>query len=208
MSCPILYPPAKDVFKTHVKSKVIDFWEVKLKGEASLLPSLIYFNPNFMSLATTHKIWTTAGNKPYEVSKARIQLLVLGSHYPCAQYSRHWTPENPLGLCSFPMCMDHKLVESPEHILIHCPVYIATRQYLVSLCSNTSDPVSQFLMPKIMFSNMMMQFLLDCSALPLVIHFAQLFGDTLYKNLFYLSRTWCFSLHRERIKRLNKGNFT
>ena len=106
-------PPAKDFFKTLVKSTAIGFWEVKLRGEASLLPFLIYFNPNFMSLATTQNIWTTAGNKPYEVSNERIQLLFLSSQYPCAQHFQFFTPENPHGLCSFPMCTDNELVESP-----------------------------------------------------------------------------------------------
>ena len=200
-------PPAKLVFKKLAKSRVLDFWEKKLRDEGCLLPSLTYFNPNFMSLTNPHKIWTPAGNKPYEVAKARIQLLFLSSQYPCAKLTRHWSVENPQGICTFPLCQDHNLVESPEHILIHCPAYISTRLSMVLLCYKQKDPISHFLISKLLFTSNMMQLLLDCSALPLVIHNAQLHGEQVYNNLFYLSRTWCFALHRERMKRLNKWKF-
>ena len=47
-----------------------------------------------------------------------------------------------------------------------------------------------------------MQFLLDCTPLPIVISYAQLYGAFIYRNVFYLSRTWCFSVHKQRMKRL------
>ena len=42
-----------------------------------------------------------------------------------------------------------------------------------------------------------MQFLLDCSAMPNVIQYAQRNGQQLYNDIFYLSRTWCLSIQRE-----------
>ena len=36
-------PPNKESYKKLIRSKVIDYWEVKLRGEASLLSSLVYF---------------------------------------------------------------------------------------------------------------------------------------------------------------------
>ena len=65
-------PPSKDVFKKLMKSKVVDYWENKLRLEASFLPSLPFFKPEYMSLTKTHLLWTTAGANTYEVSKARI----------------------------------------------------------------------------------------------------------------------------------------
>ena len=72
-------PASKDIFKKQIKAHVIDYWEIKLRGEASLLPSLKYFFPNYMSLAKPHPIWTTAGSNPIEVSKA-IQQAQFLSH--------------------------------------------------------------------------------------------------------------------------------
>ena len=43
-------PLNKMKFKKVIRSKIINYWENKLCGEASLLQSLEYFNPNFMSL--------------------------------------------------------------------------------------------------------------------------------------------------------------
>jgi hypothetical protein len=63
-------PPNKEAFKKLIKARVVDYWETKLRGEASLLSSLVYFKPEFMSLTKPHPIWTTAGSNPYEVSKA------------------------------------------------------------------------------------------------------------------------------------------
>ena len=68
-------PPTKHTYKRLVKSAVLDHWEKKLRAEASFLreASLKYFDPTFMSLSTTHPIFTTCGTSPYEVSKAVIQ---------------------------------------------------------------------------------------------------------------------------------------
>ena len=64
------YPPTKETYGKLIRSRVMDFWETKLRGEASLIPSLQYFQPNFMSLSSPHPVWATAGSNPYEISKA------------------------------------------------------------------------------------------------------------------------------------------
>ena len=51
-----------------------------------------------------------------------------------------------------------------------------------------------------------MQFLLDCSVLPLVITAYQKHGQIVHNQLFKISRTWCRSLHVARMKAL--GRFT
>ena len=70
-------PHSREKFKRLAKSKVTNYWEIKLRAESMYLPSLKYFQPQFLSLTTTHRLWTSAGSKPYEVAKARIQLLPL-----------------------------------------------------------------------------------------------------------------------------------
>ena len=163
-----------------------------------------------MSLTTPHKIWATAGPKSYEVAKARIQLLFLSSQYPSAQHSRHWTPENPLGLCTFHECQDNGIVESSEHVLLSCPAYTPTRTKMISQCLQLKNPISHNLVTNIILSDSnkkIMQFLLDCTPIPEVIDSAQRFGNIIYNDLFYISRTWCFAIHRERMKRLCRWNF-
>ena len=41
--------------------------------------------------------------------------------------------------------------------------------------------------------------LLDCSVMPEVIRSAQSHGSRVYDDLFYVGRTWCFAVHRERM---------
>ena len=54
-------PPSKVSYKSIVKSKILDYWEQKLRLEASKLDSLCFFNPNFMSLSKPHQILTSCG---------------------------------------------------------------------------------------------------------------------------------------------------
>ena len=46
----------KHQLKVLMKKAVISFWEIKLRSDAAALPSLQYFNPEFMSLRSTHPI--------------------------------------------------------------------------------------------------------------------------------------------------------
>ena len=73
--------PSKEEFKKQVKAKVVSYWEVQLRGESSLLPSLKYFHPEFMSLTKPHPIWSTTGSNPYEISKAIQQARFLSGRY-------------------------------------------------------------------------------------------------------------------------------
>ena len=68
------HPPDKEKFRKLVRSRVVDYWEQKLRMEASILPSLAYFHTQFMSLAKPHPLWLTAGSNPHEVSKASSKL--------------------------------------------------------------------------------------------------------------------------------------
>ena len=49
------------------------------------------------------------------------------------------------------------------------------------------------------------QFLLDLTTIPKVMRASQIHGDYMINDILYLGRTWCFSLHRERLKRLWEG---
>ena len=48
------------------------------------------------------------------------------------------------------------------------------------------------------------QFLVDCSILPNVISAYQQLGSMVHEDLFRITRTWCRSLHVDRIKLLGR----
>ena len=159
-----------------------------------------------MSLLKPHQIWLTAGSKPYEASKAVVQVQLLSSRSRTEKLCRHWS-KNELGLCLAATCTNQ--IESVEHILIECQAYQETRTKLRNLWLSQEDQVvleiatDALNMDTISFT----QFLLDCSVVPAVISAAQLHGQKVYQLLFQLTRTWCFALHRERLKLLDRWNF-
>ena len=169
------------------------------------------FKTQYYSLTTPHRIWTTAGQKSYEVAKARIQLLFLSNQYPCGNLTRHRSQENPQGLYTYPACHASSKVETIEHILLVCPAFNSTRDNLIGLCTRLRHPASHALVISFLLSKSfpdLLQLLLDCSTLPQVISSAQLYGDVIYSDLYYVTRNWCFSIHIERMKRLQRWNFS
>ena len=131
------------------------------------------------------------------------------SQYPSAKFSRHWSPENPLGICSNGSCKEYEVIETSEHILLYCPAYNSARQNAIKLCLQIKNQHVHQLVTNFFITgpHKLLQFLLDCSVIPEVISMAQQHGNAIYNDLFYLGRTWCFGIHRMRMKRLCKWNF-
>ena len=199
--------PSKESFKKLVKAKVVSYWENRLRGESNLLPSLKYFHPEFMNLTKPHPIWSTAGSNPYEISKAIQQARFLSGRYRSADLTRHWSPHNREGYCALPTCF--KQSETIEHILVHCESYSDCRRRLCSLWLSTQNKVILKLIIDALTSDTeyLVQFLLDCSVLPNVIRATQIHGAEIMHSLFYLTRSWCFSIHKQRMRALGRWNF-
>ena len=183
-----------------------DYWEVKLRAEASMLPSLRFFRPEYMSLARPHPLWTTTESNPYEVAKAVQQARFLSGRYRTESLCRHWTA-NTMGLC---LCCSCKIEESIDHILLFCPAYQGTRQTVINYWIKRSrGPALQLVLEAIASPSVIfLQFLLDCSSLPPIITATQLHGQDILSQIFHLTRTWCFAIHRERMKMLGRWNFS
>ena len=100
-------------------------------------------------------------------------------------------------------------IETIEHILITCVAYQETKGNLFRLWLSTANPIVYELVLGALSSDRqyLLQFLLDCSTIPSVIKAAQIHGFEVYNELFYLTRTWCFSIHRQRMKGLGRWNF-
>ena len=203
-------PVDKNKFKRLVKSKVTDYWEQKLRKEAAELTSVPYFKPRFMSLSSPHPIWTSCGSNPFESRKAISACRMLSGKYLTDKLQRHWT-QNREGLCLLPACAPPS-EGSLEHILLHCPALAQTRASLHQL-SRTVAQESHLLFEIITGvlnsdnNEIVMQFILDSSVLPIVIRTTQLFGNHTRDRLLYLGRTWCYNIHRERMKQLGHFNF-
>ena len=168
-----------------------------------MLPSLEYFHSQFMNLTKPHPNWVTAGSNPYEVLKAIQQECFLSGRYRSAKLMIH----NKEGFCLATTC--HNTVESLEHILIQCKAYTESKARLYSLWLSTRNKVVFKLVLEALSSETeyLVQFLVDCSVLPSVVKATQENGHVILKELFYLTRSWCFSIHKQRMKILGRWNF-
>jgi hypothetical protein len=198
-------PPAQPAYKKLIKSHVIDYWEKLLRAEASPMLSLTNFCPKFMSLQRPHPIWTTVGSNPYEVTKAIQQARLLSGRYRTEALASHWS-NNPDGYCLAPDCSN--ILETVKHILLECPAYSENRKRLKTVWQSSDDRVIDTLTSEALSGTdeYLLQFILDCSILPNVISSTQKHSSLILDKLFYLTRTWCFSIHRSRMKLLGRWN--
>ena len=191
-----------------ISKRVISYWEICLREEAAPLSSLKFFHPQYMSLKSPHSIWTTAGSSPAKVKKATIQALMLSGRYRTEALARHWSRTNKAGSCLlFPECSG--AFDDIEHILQYCPALEETRDYLLdytrSYVTKLDLPVAEIILMLCSPSNPdFCQFLLDCSSLPTVITLCQDYGSSCLPDMFEVSRTWVYAIHRDRLRRLNR----
>ena len=203
----LVSPMKKEVFKNLVKKKIMSYWEVRLRSEASELSSLSFFNPSRMSISRPHPLFRTAGSSPSKVSMASIQAIMLSGRYRTESLLSHWT-RNSEGFCKLSMeCSGVK--EDIRHILHYCPALSNVRANLIDFtrkyCSNLDPTISSILLELCDPSHTLFcEFILDCSTIPRVITLVQSLGEGALDPLFDVSRIWIFVLHRERLKRLHR----
>ena len=196
-------PPSRNEFKKLVKSRVIDYWEKHLRADASLLPSLVYFHPQYMSLSQPHPLWWTAGANPYEVAKAVVQARMVSGRYRTRQLTSKWG-DGQSSFCPLPECDSQ--TENLEHVLIHCPSYSEVRSSIVlKWKANHNTAVAHFISYVLTQPHVyLMQFLLDATSLPDTQRLISIHGSDILPIIFSLTRTWCYSIHRERLQLFNE----
>ena len=158
-----------------------------------------------MSLSHPHLIWTTCGSNSFEVNKAVVQAKMLSGCYVTDKLSRHWS-QNKSGICSLLGCTG-QAIGSLDHIMLFCPALSTTRISLINLSLSValeSNLISDIITSAINDPSVknVMQFLLDCSSLQAVQRLKQNSNHHLISRLFYLTRTWCYSIHRARMTKL------
>ena len=165
---------------------------------------MTYFRPEFHSLSRPHPILWTPVSNPHEVANAVIQLKMLSGRYRTGVLTSHWDCKG--GCCPAPDCTEP---ETLEHILVFCPYYEQTRLKLKRLWnSSTNTDVHQLASLALSGPPLdLVQFILDPSVHPSVISLTQVYGSEPLLLIFYLTRTWCFSVHRERAKLQGRFKF-
>ena len=150
------------------------------------------------------------GSNPYEVEKATIQARMLSGRYRTCWLSRHWSG-NSDGSCSLPSCRLDPTPGTLSHMLTECQDLGPARLRVFSLWADHIKD-KPFLLPVIRkytvdcHPSQHLQFLIDCTVLPDVISLKQKHGLCVHDSLLYLTRTFCFSVHKSRLKLLGKWN--
>ena len=130
---------------------------------------------------------------------------MLSGRYRTEKLRRHWS-QNKHGHCELFPCNEHSIVGSLEHQLLDCEALTTSRKGVMDLWDKTmiAHPHLLTLVTKytVADNDTLVQFILDPSTLPDVILARQLFGQDVYDILFYITRTFCFSIHKAKIKLL------
>ena len=201
-------PPPKARWKSQCRGRVLDYWERKYRGEATLLPSLLHFKPHFFSLAKTHATFSTAGS-PYEVGRATVVARMLSGRYITDHRTRHWDRTNPAGNCR--LCPHFNVGSVPKtgdivHQLLYCAGLAAARaravQHWTVQLSKKAHLQPLIALIAASHPDEFLAFLLDPSSVPGVIQAAQTYGATVYQDCHHLSRVWCYGNHIMRMKLL------
>ena len=122
-----------------IKLKVQDFWQMKLREDASKLESnsLKYFNPRFMSLSRPHQLWLSCGNDRYQLNKVCLQAKYLSGRSHTEKLMSHFSKENS------PFCQLHPETETVSDLLHHlvlCPVLDPLQKELFEFWNKLSAP--------------------------------------------------------------------
>ena len=129
---------------------------------------------------------------------------MFSGRYRTEQLCRFWS-ENRNGFCLAPSCIGQEQEEDLFHLLASCPSWHEARVLLGSF----TVKYSQNVYPRVQSIALALtnpshpsfvQFILDCSTLPNVIEATQTLGPDVLFHLFHISRTRCYTLHRERLK--------
>ena len=172
------------------------------------MTSLRYFQPQYMSLLRPHPLWTTSKSNSYEVNKSVVVARMLSGRYRSDWLTRHWSPTNKDGFCL--LCPLSNTPGDIEHLLVNCEALSTKRDHLFQFFDRQTQnsPPLRSLLNNMRESSTeaFVQFLLDPSVVPLVIHDVQKKLYTL-DEVFFLTRTFCYGIHRRRLHLLGRFNF-
>ena len=205
----LLYQPkTKASIKSLVKAKVVDFWEAEYRAEAASKTSLEYFKPEYLSLLQPHPLWTTCRNNSFEVNKSIVVARLMSGRYFSDWLCRHWSSDNPSGFCI--LCPGKNLPGTIDHMLVTCEALADKRLLLAKYLQEQTGGNSALhdAIKEIMSSSSIkntVQFLLDPSVVPSVISAIQREVFTL-DDVFSVTRTYCYALHRRRLQLIGRFN--
>ena len=124
---------------------------------------------------------------------------MLSGRYRTDQLIRHFS--NNDGSCT--LCQCSQCPGSIEHLLLKCSALNNIRRNLLEELSrnkSVTERTKSLIRSFFLNDKTAIQLLLDPSVLPQVISIVQLEGSLILNELFYFSRSWCYTIHKTRMK--------
>ena len=158
---------------------------------------------NYKKLAQQCKL--DHSNTPHAYVHSRM----LSGRYITDHRTRHWDRSNPAGLCR--LCPHFNVGGAPPlgdlaHQLLYCSGLAEPRATAVRLWAGQIEmkPHLQPIIATLIAGQPqdILSFILDPSSVPGVISAAQAHGQSVYQDCHHLSRVWCYSNHKKRMKLL------
>ena len=114
--------------------------------------------------------------------------------------------DNSQGYCDLSPCFEKEVLGSLEHMLLDCVALAPSRAGVLDLWDRSLARHPDLLSIVFKFTSgeadNLVQFILDPSPLPEVILARQIIGQEVHDILFYITRTFCYALHKAKMKLL------
>ena len=196
-------PPTKQQWTTMVHQAVLSHWQAKLVTEATALPSLSFLRATHLSLTRPHLLWSTCPSGPLPSRQAALMARLLSGRYQSCWHRRHI--DGSSGACKLPGC--GHIPGDVVHIFSgSCPALsAATSAASMKWTTAVSGLPTVITLLQDVASRTPLgftKFLFDPSTDHAAIKLAQASGKFIWDKLFYLVRTWLYTLHRECYRKL------
>ena len=199
-------PPTKSSFKMMVKKNVTEYWENLLRSETLDLTSLVFFNSTQLSLKQPSMLWLAAGSNSFECTKSLIVGKMVSGRYRSDYLCRHWTPTNKKGFCLADTC--YEVMGDLAHMLGACPALQSVRERLFKfwMDRSTTTPALHSFITVIVCAppQALTQFVLDPSQFPAILAIWNNLGQDIINHTYYLTRTFAYYMHREKMIALGR----
>ena len=127
---------------------------------------------------------------------------MISGRYRSEDLTKHWTPSNRQGYCLANTCVE--VAGSLEHILVECPALQQARTRQITMWHDRSSPYPALhqMLGMVLASpaHVQVQFILDPSLFNGITMLWEIHGQVILDHVYYLTRTYAYYLHREKLK--------
>ena len=114
----LLYPIPKPTWKKHVKTRVVEHWEIRLRQGIAHKSTLRWLILQQNPASCPHQLWQACRGKPYQVEAASIRARLLVGRYPLNSKQSTYTKGAIKPSCS--LCGEED--EDEPHFLAKCSI--------------------------------------------------------------------------------------